>query len=127
MADWPERKRQGAPRGVPRFGDVWAHETTPQSTIATALEQHLLHRKLHAFRLDGDNVRFGLNKVSQAAPWERSLLIRFASLVPAHSTSITLSAPRAPRTSALDPRTVKRTFVGSARSRSSSPRPRPSP
>jgi hypothetical protein len=35
-----------------------------QSTIATALEQHLLQRKLHAFRLDGDNVRFGLNKVS---------------------------------------------------------------
>lgn len=34
-----------------------------QSTIATALEQHLLHKKLHSFRLDGDNIRFGLNKV----------------------------------------------------------------
>lgn len=33
-----------------------------QSTIATALEQHLLHKGLHSFRLDGDNIRFGLNK-----------------------------------------------------------------
>lgn len=33
-----------------------------QSTIATALEQHLLHKRLHAYRLDGDNIRFGLNK-----------------------------------------------------------------
>jgi adenylylsulfate kinase len=33
-----------------------------KSTIATALEQHLLHKGLHAYRLDGDNIRFGLNK-----------------------------------------------------------------
>ena len=33
-----------------------------KSTIATALEQHLLHLGLCAYRLDGDNVRFGLNK-----------------------------------------------------------------
>ncbi|TIB14181.1 hypothetical protein E3P92_02016 [Wallemia ichthyophaga] len=33
-----------------------------QSTIATALEQHLLHLRKSAFRLDGDNIRFGLNK-----------------------------------------------------------------
>jgi adenylylsulfate kinase len=33
-----------------------------KSTIATALEQHLLSRGLAAYRLDGDNVRFGLNK-----------------------------------------------------------------
>ncbi|KAH8592439.1 Adenylylsulfate kinase-domain-containing protein [Bisporella sp. PMI_857] len=32
-----------------------------KSTIATALEQHLLHLGLAAYRLDGDNVRFGLN------------------------------------------------------------------
>jgi adenylyl-sulfate kinase len=32
-----------------------------KSTIATALEQHLLHLGLSAYRLDGDNVRFGLN------------------------------------------------------------------
>ncbi len=33
-----------------------------KSTIATALEQHLLHLGVSAYRLDGDNVRFGLNK-----------------------------------------------------------------
>ncbi|KAI0387316.1 adenylylsulfate kinase [Hypomontagnella monticulosa] len=33
-----------------------------KSTVATALEQHLLHLGLTAYRLDGDNVRFGLNK-----------------------------------------------------------------
>jgi hypothetical protein len=33
-----------------------------KSTIATALEQHLLHLGFSAYRLDGDNVRFGLNK-----------------------------------------------------------------
>ncbi|KAI0025441.1 Adenylylsulfate kinase-domain-containing protein [Xylariomycetidae sp. FL0641] len=33
-----------------------------KSTVATALEQHLLHMGLAAYRLDGDNVRFGLNK-----------------------------------------------------------------
>ncbi|KAI9644455.1 Adenylyl-sulfate kinase [Ciborinia camelliae] len=33
-----------------------------KSTIATALEQHLLHLGHGAYRLDGDNVRFGLNK-----------------------------------------------------------------
>lgn len=38
------------------------HLLTSQSTIATALEQHLLHLRKSAFRLDGDNIRFGLNK-----------------------------------------------------------------
>lgn len=33
-----------------------------KSTVATALEQHLLHLGVSAYRLDGDNVRFGLNK-----------------------------------------------------------------
>ncbi|ESZ91352.1 adenylyl-sulfate kinase [Sclerotinia borealis F-4128] len=33
-----------------------------KSTIAIALEQHLLHLGHAAYRLDGDNVRFGLNK-----------------------------------------------------------------
>ncbi|KAK4250878.1 Adenylylsulfate kinase-domain-containing protein [Corynascus novoguineensis] len=33
-----------------------------KSTVATALEQHLLHIGLAVYRLDGDNVRFGLNK-----------------------------------------------------------------
>ncbi len=33
-----------------------------KSTIAVALEQVLLQRGKHAYRLDGDNIRFGLNK-----------------------------------------------------------------
>ncbi len=33
-----------------------------KSTIAVALEQVLLQRGRHAYRLDGDNIRFGLNK-----------------------------------------------------------------
>ncbi len=33
-----------------------------KSTVATALEQHLLHKGYASYRLDGDNVRFGLNK-----------------------------------------------------------------
>lgn len=33
-----------------------------KSTVAIALEQHLLHLGLASYRLDGDNVRFGLNK-----------------------------------------------------------------
>jgi len=33
-----------------------------KSTIAVILEQMLLHQKKHAYRLDGDNVRHGLNK-----------------------------------------------------------------
>ncbi|KAJ6557195.1 adenylylsulfate kinase [Mycena sp. CBHHK59/15] len=33
-----------------------------KSTIACALEQHLLHLRKFVYRLDGDNIRFGLNK-----------------------------------------------------------------
>jgi adenylylsulfate kinase len=33
-----------------------------KSTIAAALEQHLLHLHKFAYRLDGDNIRFGLNR-----------------------------------------------------------------
>jgi adenylylsulfate kinase len=33
-----------------------------KSTIAVTLEQMLLHQKKHAYRLDGDNIRMGLNK-----------------------------------------------------------------
>ena len=33
-----------------------------KSTIAVILEQMLLHRGRHAYRLDGDNIRHGLNK-----------------------------------------------------------------
>jgi adenylylsulfate kinase len=33
-----------------------------KSTIACALEQHLLHQHKFSYRLDGDNIRFGLNR-----------------------------------------------------------------
>ncbi len=33
-----------------------------KSTIGCILEQLLLHKKKHAYRLDGDNIRHGLNK-----------------------------------------------------------------
>ncbi|CAG8816935.1 41718_t:CDS:2, partial [Gigaspora margarita] len=33
-----------------------------KSTIASALEQHLLRLGISCYRLDGDNIRFGLNK-----------------------------------------------------------------
>ncbi|KAI5206042.1 adenylylsulfate kinase [Aureobasidium subglaciale] len=50
------RKQQGA--------TIWftGLSASGKSTIATALEQHLLQKGLAAYRLDGDNVRFGLNK-----------------------------------------------------------------
>jgi adenylylsulfate kinase len=33
-----------------------------KSTIASALEQHLVNAGVHCYRLDGDNIRHGLNK-----------------------------------------------------------------
>ncbi|KAE8222640.1 hypothetical protein CF319_g706 [Tilletia indica] len=47
-----------------------------KSTIATALEQHLLHNHVPAYRLDGDNVRFGLNKDLGFSPKDREENIR---------------------------------------------------
>jgi len=47
-----------------------------KSTIATALEQHLLHLGLAAYRLDGDNVRFGLNKDLRFSEKDRNENIR---------------------------------------------------
>ena len=47
-----------------------------KSTIAVALEQHLLHRQLAAYRLDGDNVRFGLNAGLGFAPQDRDENLR---------------------------------------------------
>ena len=47
-----------------------------KSTIAIALEQHLLRLGLAAYRLDGDNVRFGLNKDLGFSEKDRSENIR---------------------------------------------------
>ncbi|KLT44034.1 putative adenylyl sulfate kinase [Cutaneotrichosporon oleaginosum] len=66
-----------------------------KSTIATALEQALLHRNLHSFRLDGDNIRFGLNKDLGFDPQSRVENIRRigeVSLLFASSSSLALTA-----------------------------------
>ncbi|KAI1415654.1 adenylylsulfate kinase [Hypoxylon sp. FL1857] len=57
------RRERNALRGQKGF-TLWftGLSASGKSTVATALEQHLLHLGLAAYRLDGDNVRFGLNK-----------------------------------------------------------------
>ncbi|ORZ03144.1 adenylylsulfate kinase [Syncephalastrum racemosum] len=47
-----------------------------KSTLATALEQTLLHSGISAYRLDGDNIRFGLNKNLGFGPDDRTENIR---------------------------------------------------
>ena len=55
-----EREKLLGQKGV----TVWMTglSASGKSTIAVILEQMLLHRKKHAYRLDGDNIRMGLNK-----------------------------------------------------------------
>jgi len=55
-----DRERSLGQKGV----TVWMTglSASGKSTIAVALEQVLLSRGKQAYRLDGDNVRFGLNK-----------------------------------------------------------------
>ena len=47
-----------------------------KSTIATALEKQLIERGKHAYRLDGDNLRHGLNSDLGFSPEDRSENIR---------------------------------------------------
>ncbi|KAI8581826.1 hypothetical protein K450DRAFT_231339 [Umbelopsis ramanniana AG] len=66
-----------------------------KSTLATALEQTLLHAKISSYRLDGDNIRFGLNKNLGFGPDDRTENIRRIAEVAklfADSTSIALTA-----------------------------------
>jgi len=66
-----------------------------KSTIACALEQHLLHLKKYAFRLDGDNIRFGLNKdlgFDEKSRNENIRRIAEVSKLFASSTCITITA-----------------------------------
>ncbi|PKI84752.1 adenylyl-sulfate kinase [Malassezia vespertilionis] len=66
-----------------------------KSTIATALEQHLLHLHKSAYRLDGDNIRFGLNKDLGFSPKDREENIRRiseVSLLFAASTTISITS-----------------------------------
>jgi len=55
-----ERQRLLGQKGV----TVWMTglSASGKSTIAVILEQMLLHKHKHAYRLDGDNIRMGLNK-----------------------------------------------------------------
>lgn len=55
-----ERQRLLNQKGV----TVWMTglSASGKSTIACILEQMLLHKNKHAYRLDGDNIRMGLNK-----------------------------------------------------------------
>ncbi|KAL9103626.1 MAG: hypothetical protein Q9163_001353 [Psora crenata] len=66
-----------------------------KSTIAIALEQHLLHLGLAAYRLDGDNVRFGLNKdlgFSEKDRGENIRRIAEVALLFSDSCTITLTS-----------------------------------
>ncbi|KAJ2717335.1 Adenylyl-sulfate kinase [Coemansia spiralis] len=66
-----------------------------KSTIASALEQHLLHRGINAYRLDGDNIRFGLNKNLGFSPEDRTENIRRIAEVSklfADSAAITITS-----------------------------------
>lgn len=83
------RKQQGA--------TLWftGLSASGKSTIATALEQHLLSLGLHSYRLDGDNIRFGLNKdlgFSEADRNENIRRIGEVSKLFADSTSIALTS-----------------------------------
>jgi len=55
-----ERQKLLGQKGV----TVWMTglSASGKSTIAVILEQMLLHKHKHAYRLDGDNIRMGLNK-----------------------------------------------------------------
>jgi adenylylsulfate kinase len=66
-----------------------------KSTIATALEQVLLQRNIHSYRLDGDNVRFGLNKDLGFSEKDRNENIRRISEVAklfADSSSVAITS-----------------------------------
>lgn len=54
-----ERSQYSGQRGLTLW--LTGLSASGKSTIAVALEQHLLHLGLLAYRLDGDNIRFGLN------------------------------------------------------------------
>jgi len=64
LVDWAQCQRQGLLSVTPVIilSNLTYNLSHWQSTIACALEQHLLHLRKFTYRLDGDNVRFGLNK-----------------------------------------------------------------
>jgi len=89
----PERS---ALRSQPGF-TIWftGLSASGKSTIATALEQHLLQSSLAAYRLDGDNVRFGLNRdlgFSEADRNENIRRIAEVALLFADSCTVALTS-----------------------------------
>jgi len=86
-----------------------------KSTIAIALEQHLLQLGLAAYRLDGDNVRFGLNKDLGFSEKDRTENIRrIAEVAKLFSDSTTITI-----TSFISPYTADRASARSIHSASS--------
>ena len=88
-----ERSKLTGQKGV----TVWftGLSASGKSTIASALEQHLLLKGINAYRLDGDNIRFGLNKNLGFSPQDRTENIRRISEVAklfADSTAIALTS-----------------------------------
>jgi adenylylsulfate kinase len=66
-----------------------------KSTLASALEQHLLQLGVNSYRLDGDNIRFGLNKNLGFSPEDRTENIRRIAEVAklfADATVVTLTS-----------------------------------
>lgn len=55
---------------------ILSRTASGKSTLACALELELLQKGKRAFRLDGDNVRFGLNKDLGFSPKDREENIR---------------------------------------------------
>jgi adenylylsulfate kinase len=74
---------RAALRGGQRGVTVWLTglSASGKSTIATALEQHLLRHGTAAYLLDGDNVRFGLCRDLGFSPADRAENIRRISEV----------------------------------------------
>jgi adenylylsulfate kinase len=76
-----------------------------KSTLAIALEHYFLNNKINAYRLDGDNIRFGLNSNLGFSPLDRQENIRRVgqvSLLFADSCCICLSSFISPYSSDRD-------------------------
>lgn len=69
-----DRRRLLGQRGVTLW--LTGLSASGKSTIGTIVEKKLLERRKHAYRLDGDNVRYGLNKNLSFSAEDRAENIR---------------------------------------------------
>ncbi|KAF9085200.1 Adenylyl-sulfate kinase [Mortierella sp. AD031] len=88
-----ERQKELSQKGL----TIWftGLSASGKSTLASALEQHLISLNIAAYRLDGDNIRFGLNKDLGFGPEARTENIRRIAEVSklfADSTQIAITA-----------------------------------